>query len=153
MKRLIVPVLAACTVLPLGKAWAQLAPAYQQQSDANIAHDQQTPDEVRDRATRNIITNKEEEAVKHRAASKKVKGPQPAKASDIVPGREVRDPKGQTIGSVETVEADGAVIVTPTGKAKVPLDAFGKDSGGLVFGISKDDFNKLVVTANAAPAQ
>jgi len=153
MNRIVVPVLAACAFLPLAPALAQLAPGYLQQSDSNIAHDQQTPDEVRDRATRNIITNKEEAAAKNRAASKKVKGPQPASASDIVPGSEVRDPKGAVIGSVETVDADGAVVTTEIGKAKVPLNAFGKDSHGLVFGISKDDFNKLVVTANAAPAQ
>jgi hypothetical protein len=153
MKRLIVPVLAGCAVLPSGAATAQLAPGYQQQSDSNIAHDQQTPDELRDRSTRNLITNKEEETLKNRAASRKVKGPQPASASDIVPGSEVRDAKGQMIGSIEAVDADGAVVVTETGKAKVPLSAFGKDNRGLLFSISKDDFNKLLVSANAASAQ
>jgi hypothetical protein len=79
-------------------------------------------------------------------------GTRPATAAEIAIGSEVRDKKSKPVGTIAEVEADGAVVVTAAGKVKVPLDAFGKDDKGLIIGITKAEFDKLVASATAAPA-
>jgi hypothetical protein len=76
----------------------------------------------------------------------------PAAASEILAGAEVRDKRGKLVGSVESVDADGAVVASAAGKVKVPLDAFGKHSKGLMIGITKTEFETLVASAVATPA-
>jgi hypothetical protein len=86
-------------------------------------------------------------AAQARAASRAV----PAKPNDIVVAAAVFDLSGQTVGTIETVDADGAVVATSLGRAKIPLNAFGKNRIGLVIGLSKKDFEALVAKANAQP--
>jgi hypothetical protein len=76
----------------------------------------------------------------------------PARAADIVVEAVVRDTAGQTVGTIESVDSDGAVIVTASGKVKIKLDAFGKNRTGLLIGMTKPDFEALVAKANATPA-
>ena len=76
----------------------------------------------------------------------------PARPSDIVAAAAVFDLSGQVVGAVESVEADGAVVATATGRVKVPLNAFGKNRKGLLVGMPKKDFDTLVAKANASPA-
>jgi hypothetical protein len=76
----------------------------------------------------------------------------PAKASDIVAQAAVSDTNGQAVGTIESVDAEGAVVVTASGKVKVPLNAFGKNRRGLLIGMSKHDFEALVAKANESPA-
>jgi hypothetical protein len=75
-----------------------------------------------------------------------------AKPADIVAQAAVSDTLGQPVGTIESVDADGAVIVTAAGKVKVRLDAFGKNKKGLLIGMTKKDFEALVAKANDAPA-
>lgn len=74
----------------------------------------------------------------------------PASAGDIVAGAALRDSKGVRIGTVATVDADGAVVDTGQTKIKVPLIAFGKDDRGLLLGITAARFNQLVASVQAA---
>jgi hypothetical protein len=76
----------------------------------------------------------------------------PAKAADIVAQAAVNDNAGQPVGTIESVDADGAIIVTAAGKVKVPLNAFGKNKKGLLIGMTSKDFEALVAKANATPA-
>lgn len=76
----------------------------------------------------------------------------PATLSDIVAQAVVSDSSGQPVGTIETVEADGAIVATAAGRAKVPLAAFGKNRKGLLIGMTKKDFETLVAKANATPA-
>ena len=76
----------------------------------------------------------------------------PARAADIVAQASVSDTAGQPVGTIESVDADGAVVVTAAGKVKVPLNAFGKNKKGLLIGMTKKDFEALVAKANDAPA-
>ena len=76
----------------------------------------------------------------------------PAKPADIVAQAAVSDTAGQPVGTIESVDADGAVVVTAEGKVKVPLNAFGKNKKGLLIGMTKKDFESLVAKANATPA-
>jgi hypothetical protein len=75
-----------------------------------------------------------------------------ARPADIVAQAAVSDTNGQPVGTIDSVDAEGAVIVTASGKVKVPLDAFGKNRKGLLIGMSKHDFEALVAKANATPA-
>ncbi|HEX4737275.1 MAG TPA: hypothetical protein VH331_06920 [Allosphingosinicella sp.] len=75
----------------------------------------------------------------------------PAKPGDIVAAATVFDLSGQTVGTIDAVDPDGAIVETVAGKVKVPLSAFGKNRNGLLIGVSKKDFEMLVTKANAAP--
>jgi hypothetical protein len=72
----------------------------------------------------------------------------PAKPEDVAIGSEVRDTKGLVIGTIESLSPAAAVVVSASGKVEVPLEAFGKNSKGLVFGMTKEEFDKLVADAN-----
>jgi hypothetical protein len=72
----------------------------------------------------------------------------PATAADLKAGSALRDVKGVAIGTIATVEADGAVVDTGQTKIKVPLVAFGKDDQGLLLGITAARFNELIAKAS-----
>jgi hypothetical protein len=76
----------------------------------------------------------------------------PATAAEVTLGAAVRDKRNKPVGTIEMVDPDGAVVVTAAGKVKVPIEALGTDGKGLIIGITKAEFDKLVATANAAPA-
>ena len=101
---------------------------------------------------------KETDFNKHAGSQdKKKKGdkPQPAvpaTAADLVAGAAFRDSKGEAIGTLETVEADGAVVLVGTRRVKVPLDAFGKDENGLLVGITKAEFEAALPQPEAVAA-
>jgi hypothetical protein len=75
----------------------------------------------------------------------------PAAPADIAAAAAVFDVSGQTVGTIEDVDPDGAVVATAAGKVKIPLNAFGKNRKGLLIGLSKNDFEALVAKANADP--
>jgi hypothetical protein len=77
-----------------------------------------------------------------------VKGaPVPAVAADVVPGRALRDIKGEPIARVDAVDAQGVIVAAGTTRVRLPLNAFGKDEMGLLLGITADKFRALVVKA------
>lgn len=75
----------------------------------------------------------------------------PAKPEDVVAGAEVRDSKGVAIGTVESVTMVDAIVFSAGGKVSVPLEAFGKNSKGLLIGMTKDEFDAAVVEAASKP--
>jgi hypothetical protein len=146
-------VLMACACLvSAGAAIAQRSP------ESMIPPESQRPPVNQDISTNPSAYDQVNRAIQNEAADK-AKQPlgsngrtRAAAAAEIVIGSPVRDKKGKPVGSVEFVESDGAVVVTGAGKVKVPLEAFGKDQKGLVIGISKADFDKLVTAATGSPA-
>lgn len=70
-------------------------------------------------------------------------------AADIKVGAALRDLTGQPLGKVAQVDADGVVVDTGQLRIKVPLIAFGKDSNGLLLGITAQKFNELTSKAHA----
>lgn len=74
----------------------------------------------------------------------------PATAADIVAGASLRDVDGQAIGKVTGVSSDGATVDTGKTKIKLPLDAFGVDSTGLLLGITAQKLNDIVAQAESA---
>lgn len=80
-----------------------------------------------------------------------IKGaPVPAGAADVVPGRPLRDIKGEPIARVDAVDAQGVIVSTGTTRVRLPLNAFGKDGMGLLLGITADKFRALVVKATTS---
>jgi hypothetical protein len=75
----------------------------------------------------------------------------PATAADIVAGAEVRDAKGVPVGKVQSIDAEGVIVATSASPIRVPLEAFGKNSKGLLLGITKAEFDTLVANATAKP--
>jgi hypothetical protein len=115
----------------------------------------QPSQEPRDITNQDIVDKAELDAVAKRRAGKKApktKGPVPATQADIVAGSEIRDNKGVPIGKVDRLDADGVVVATTGGRVKIPLDAFGKDDKGLVFAISKAEFDQMLAGVSSQPA-
>lgn len=86
-----------------------------------------------------------------RSAKKKARAVA-AKPADIVAGSNVHDSTGALVGTVESVEANGAIVAGAAGRVVVPLDAFGKNREGLLLGVTKAEFDALVANATANPA-
>jgi len=70
-----------------------------------------------------------------------------AKAEELTAGATIADNKGVEVGYIKSVEPDGVVVATTAGQVKVPAEALGKNSKGLLIGMSKADFDKLVAQA------
>ena len=112
-------------------------------------------------ATKATAATREEREEFNRTAgrhNKKAPKPQadvakPATAADIVAGSQLSDSKGEPIGTIESVDAEGAVVASGTTRIRVPLESFGKNSKGLLLGITKGEFDALVAKATAAKPQ
>jgi len=76
----------------------------------------------------------------------------PATAADVVAGAAVNDRAGVQLGTIESVDASGAVILTSVGRARIPIEAFGKNSHGLLLQTTKAQFDASVAQANATPS-
>jgi hypothetical protein len=76
--------------------------------------------------------------------------PRPATAADISAGAQLRDVNGQPVGKITAVAADGATLDTGVTKVKLPLDAFGVDSSGLMIAITAQKLNEIIAQADAA---
>ena len=75
-----------------------------------------------------------------------------ATAADIVAGSALSDSKGDPIGTIESVDAEGAVVASGATRVRVPLEAFGKNKNGLLLGITKAEFDAAAAQATAQPA-
>jgi len=71
----------------------------------------------------------------------------PATASDLAVGAAIADSKGVQVGYIKSIDPDGVVVATVGGQVKVPSDALGKNQKGLLIGMTKADFDKLVAQA------
>ena len=71
-----------------------------------------------------------------------------ATPADVRTGVVVLDPQGGVVGTVEQVEADGAVVSTGTVRAKMPVESFGKNDRGLVISMTRAEFEAAVAAQN-----
>ena len=60
-----------------------------------------------------------------------------ASPSDFRTGMEVRDARGGMVGTVESVDGEGAIVFTGNLRAKLPFQSFGKNNLGLVISLSR----------------
>ena len=130
--------------ISVGAAHAQVAPdsggGLTQNSQVRNGGD--TADRDAQRARDEAVSNDRHDG-KNKSNARTV----PAQPDDVVVGADVRDPKGLVVGRVESVSMSAAVVVTEVGKVEVPLEAFGKNAKGLMIGMSKSDFDKIVAEA------
>ena len=61
----------------------------------------------------------------------------PATAADVHVGIEVRGPDGGMVGTVESIDAVGAVVSTGNVRAKLPFSSFGRNRRGLVISLTR----------------
>ena len=67
-----------------------------------------------------------------------------ATPADIRAGLTVQDPQGGVVGTVESVDAEGAVVSTGNARAKLPLASFGKNDRGLVISLTRAELEAAV---------
>lgn len=61
----------------------------------------------------------------------------PATAADIRVGVEVRDTSGALVGTVESADADSAIVSTGSVRADIPIASFGRNAQGLVLAMTR----------------
>jgi hypothetical protein len=72
----------------------------------------------------------------------------PAKVTELQIGAPITDNKGVDIGYIKSIDPNGVVVATLAGPVRVPAEAIGKNKKGLLIGMSKADFDKLVAGAS-----
>jgi hypothetical protein len=129
---------AAALVLPLGLASAQT------QTEAGVTDEvQSTVDTAADPAA-TPPTEPGAEAPATPGESKVVA----VTEADVKAGDAVHDTTGGSVGTIESVAANGAVISTGKSRIQVPLASLGKNDKGLVIAMSKAE---LDAAAAASP--
>ena len=109
----------AAIVLPLGAATAQDATA---DGQAGAAQAQAEP---------------AADAGGNAAAQPEASPVVAATPADIRAGAQVIHTSGEAVGTVESVDEDGAVVSTGSTRAKLPFASFGKNNRGLVIALTK----------------
>ena len=69
--------------------------------------------------------------------SERDRAPSPVTISDVTEGSAVRDTAGGLVGTVESVDENGAVVSTGRLRAKLPFSSFGRNSRGLVISLTR----------------
>lgn len=73
-----------------------------------------------------------------------------ATEADLRVGAAVLDPQGGQVGTVESVDAEGAVVSTGNARAKMPVSSFGKNERGLVISMTRAEL-EAAVSAQGGP--
>jgi hypothetical protein len=68
----------------------------------------------------------------------------PATAADLRVGASVQDSQGGAVGTIESVDAEGAVVSTGSARAKMPVSSFGRNANGLVISMTKAELEAAV---------
>lgn len=72
-----------------------------------------------------------------------------ATQADLKAGATVYDSSGATLGTIQSVTANGAVVASGTLRAEVPTASFAKNAQGLVIGLTKAEFEAAVNKAKS----
>lgn len=75
-----------------------------------------------------------------------------ATAADVKAGAMVHDPKGGMVGTIESVNATGAVVATGKSRVQLPLGSFAKNDAGLVISLSQSELDAQAAAAAGASA-
>ena len=68
----------------------------------------------------------------------------PVTISDVQEGSPVHDPAGGLVGTVESVNENGAVVSTGAARARLPFSSFGKNARGLVISMTRAQLETAV---------
>ena len=70
----------------------------------------------------------------------------PAKPTDVVAGKQVRDAAGALLGTVSSVDAINAFVSSARGRVRVPISSFRTDEDGLVLELDRSRFDAMIGT-------
>jgi hypothetical protein len=73
--------------------------------------------------------------------------------ADLTAGAIVYDKAGAEVGKVESATAEGAVIATGTVRARVPIASLGRNSKGLLVGMTKAELEAAAAAQSPAAPQ
>ena len=68
----------------------------------------------------------------------------PVTLSDVREGSTVHDTQGGVVGTIESVDENGAVVSTGRARARLPFSSFGKNARGLVISLSRAQLEAAV---------
>lgn len=133
----------ALAMLPAGAAFAQTAatqtPRAEQAAPPAAAPDATAPD----------ATTATTPGPPAATASAETTATAAATHADLKTGAAVYDSAGATVGTIQSVTATGAVVVSGKLRAEIPAASFAKNSRGLVIGITKAEFEAAVTRAKS----
>ena len=66
--------------------------------------------------------------------------------SDVQEGSPVHDPAGGLVGTVESVNENGAVVSTGSARARLPFSSFGRNARGLVISMTRAELETAVAS-------
>ena len=68
----------------------------------------------------------------------------PITISDVREGSPVHDTDGGVVGTIDSVDENGAVVSTGRAKARLPFSSFGRNARGLVISLSRAELEAAV---------
>ena len=68
----------------------------------------------------------------------------PVTLSDVREGSTVHDTQGGVVGTIDSVDENGAVVSTGRARARLPFSSFGKNARGLVISLSRAQLEAAV---------
>jgi hypothetical protein len=139
---------AASLCLGTGVAHAQTAPSAPSGQPPSNTGPANPAASVRDTSELDIMRDRDETITRENRRTRQ-NSAVPATPDQVIIGSDVHDIEGVEIGTIESVSASAAVVVSPGGKVEVPLEAFGTDGERLLIGIAKADFDAAVAAATA----
>lgn len=138
---------SAFVLLPAMPALAQTAPAGAAPGGEPLLVKSIEPDLSTDPRSIDDVRHKMQK--QEQAARGKKDQPRPAQATEILPGKEVRDTSGQVLALVDKVEGSEAILRSGTSVVRVPFEAFGMNKKGLLLNLSKPQFDQMVASLAA----
>jgi hypothetical protein len=139
---------AAASVLPLAAVSAQDAAAPATQTPADVPADDATATD--EAAPADTTAPAGDTTDTTQSATSPAAGNDPivaAAAADFSAGATVRDPQGGEVGKVESATATDAIVSTGTNRVQLPVGSFGKNSAGLVIGLTKAQLDAQAAAA------
>lgn len=130
---------AAAAAILAGPAMAQVAT--DADATANVGAAVETPDAAG--AVQDTVDSATDAAQGATGAATAEAAP----SADVKAGAEVRDPKGELVGTIESVDAQGAVIATGASRVAIPISSIGKNEKGLVIAMTKAELDAAAKAA------
>lgn len=138
----------ALAILPTGAAFAQAASTPPADAASSPAATAETPAPAEPAAPAAADTAPAGDAAA--PASPAAAAPTAAATqADLKAGATVFDSAGATVGTIQSVTANGAVVASGKLRAEVPTASFAKNANGLVIGITKAEFEAAVNRAKS----
>jgi hypothetical protein len=139
---------AQATPDDLDQATPEMAPPSAGTNDVGVAPAEPAEDAVTDSTTTTTGTTTTDAATSTDASASSG-AVTTASAADVTAGAKVMDPDGGMVGTIEKVDANGAVIATGKARVQIPIASFAKNEDGLVISLTKAELEGQAGTPSA----